>query len=410
MKKQCSFLVVLLLCAVAAAGQSYKKIAVTSGASIIDGNGKSIILKGTNLGNWLVPEGYMFKTGNASSSRKIDELLNELIGPDSTAAFWNRYLDRYITYDDIKYLKRIGCNHVRVPFHYKMFTQDMYMGARNAGFKYLDRVVEWCRKENLYVLLDMHCAPGGQTGDNIDDSYGYPWLFFSKGSQDETAEIWKEIAKHYKNDPIILGYDLINEPLPHYFTGEIKDYNARLLTFYERLVKDIRSIDKKHIIFLSGSVWGGDFGVFTKLPDSNVVYEFHKYWFDVNQEAVQRYLDFSALHKVAVYIGETGENTDEWVRDFRLLLDKNAIHWCFWPYKKMDNTKGIMNFSQPDDYPLITKYADSDRSNFAGIRKNMPDRLKVQKALIGFLENCHYKHNFQNEGYIQGLGFALEKR
>lgn len=384
------------------------KFCITSGKQILDTNGQPILLKGTNLGNWLVPEGYMFKMGKVSSPRKIDELLNELVGPDSTTVFWDRYLENYITQEDIKYLKRIGCNHIRLPFHYKLFTNDLYMGKRNEGFKYFDRVIEWCRQENLYVLLDMHCAPGGQTGDNIDDSYGYPWLYLSKSSQDEMSAIWVKIAKRYKNDPIVIGYDVINEPFAHYFKEQIPDYNHRLFVLYQRMVKDIRSVDKKHIIFLNGSIWSGDFGVFESIIDNNVVYEFHKYWFDVNQEAVQGYLDFSSRHNVPIYIGETGENTDEWVKQFRELLDKNQIHWAFWPYKKMDNTRGIMNFIQPAEWPLITRYAESDRSSYENIRKNMPDRVKVQKALNEYLLNSLYKNNLQNNRYIEGLRLKVE--
>ena len=152
----------------------------TNGSRIFGPNGNAIKLKGVNLGNWLVPEGYMFKTGEMAAPSQIDQLLLEMIGPDSLAAFWDKYLNNYITEDDIKFLKRIGCNHIRLPFHYKLFTNDLYMGKRNTGFAYFDRLLNWCRKENLYVLLDMHCAPGGQTGYNIDDSSGYPWLFFSK--------------------------------------------------------------------------------------------------------------------------------------------------------------------------------------------------------------------------------------
>ncbi len=384
------------------------KVPHTKGTEILTPNGTPIMLKGTNLGNWLVPEGYMFKTGQVSSPTKIDELLNQLIGPDSTAAFWHKYLDRYITHDDIKYLKRIGCNHIRLPFHYKMFTNDLYMGTRNAGFTYMDRVIEWCRAENLYVLLDMHCAPGGQTGDNIDDSAGYPWLYFSKTSQDEMSAIWVRIAQHYKNDPIVIGYDLANEPIAHYFLKEIPDYNHRLFLLYKRLIADVRKVDKKHSIFLNGSVWAGDFGVFETILDDNVVYEFHKYWFDVNQEAIQKYVDFRDKHKVPVYIGETGENTDEWIAQFTPLLNKNNIHWAYWPYKKMDNTRGIMNFKQPEDYPLITKFAEADRGSYEKVRNAMPDRAKVQQALNGFLENCVYKNCFQNKGYIEGLGLKVE--
>lgn len=390
-------------------GKSYTgSIPKTQGSQILDAKGQPILLKGTNLGNWLVPEGYMFKTGKVASPRQIDQLLHEMIGPDSLTAFWHKYLDNYITHDDIKYLKRTGSNHVRLPFHYKMFTNDLYMGTRNAGFDYFDRVIEWCRQENLYVLLDMHCAPGGQTGDNIDDSYGYPWLYYSKTAQDEMSAIWVSIAKRYENDPIVLGYDVINEPFAHYFTKDIPDYNHRLFMIYERMVADIRAVDKKHSIYLNGSVWAGDFGVFEQILDDNIVYEFHKYWFEVNQESVQKYIDFSSKHNVPIYIGETGENTDEWVMEFRKLLDQNKINWAFWPYKKMDNLRGIMNFKQPEDYSLITKYAESDRSSFEKVRENMPDRVKAQKALNQFLENSLYKNNFQNKGYIKGLGFTVE--
>jgi len=379
----------------------------TKGKQLVDENSTTIILKGINIGNWLVPEGYMFKMNQVNAPRKIDELLYELIGPDSLQVFWHTFLDNYITHDDIKYLKQIGCNHIRLPFHYKLFTQDLYMGQRNAGFTYFDRIIDWCREEKLYVLLDMHCAPGGQTGDNIDDSYCYPYLLKSKSSKDVMTAIWVDIAKKYKDEPVIVGYDLINEPVAHYFQDEIDALNTELLSLYKQTVSAIRKVDKKHTIFLNGSIWSGNFDVFQEMIDDNVVYEFHKYWFDVNQNAVQTYVDFSNQHQVPIYLGESGENTDEWVHDFRSLLDDNNINWCFWPYKKMNNTKGIMTFDEPEDYQLISDYSLSDRSSYNKIRANKPDQAKVQKALNIFLKNALYKNNYPNKGYINALNFKL---
>ena len=380
----------------------------TKGTKFVDDNGKELILKGTNLGNWLVPEGYMFKMEQVNAPRKIDELLYELVGPDSLQVFWKGFLNNYVTHDDIKYLKSIGVNHVRLPFHYKMFTDDLYMGERNSGFKYFDRLIDWCRQEKLYVLLDMHCAPGGQTGDNIDDSYGYPYLFKSKSSQDLMTKIWVDIAKRYKDEPVIIGYDLVNEPIAHYFNDELDYFNHQLFLLYNRIIKEIREVDTTHTIFLNGSNWSGNFDVFEELVDDNFVYEFHKYWFEVNQESIQTYIDFRDKYNVPIYIGETGENTDEWVNDFRILLDENEVNWCFWPYKKMNNTKGIMNFNQPEDYHLITEYAKSDRSTYAKVRENRPDILKVQKALNQYLENSLYKNNFVNKGYTKALNFKID--
>lgn len=380
----------------------------TKGTHLVDSKSNSIILKGTNLGHWLVPEGYMFKMNQVNSPRKIDEMLYELVGPDSLQVFWNGFLNNYITHDDIKYLKSIGSNHIRLPFHYKMFTDDLYMGERNAGFKYFDRLIDWCRQENMYVLLDMHGAPGGQTGDNIDDSYGYPYLFKSKSSQNLMTEIWVKIAEKYKNEPVIIGYDIVNEPIAHYFNDELADLNHQLFLLYKRIITEIRAVDKEHTIFLNGSNWSGNFDVFEEIIDNNVVYEFHKYWFEINQESIQKYLDFRDKHQVPIYIGETGENTDEWVNDFRILLDKHQVSWAFWPYKKMNNTKGIMNFNEPEDYHLITKYADSDRSTYAKMRENRPDVIKVQKALNAYLENSLFKNNYPNIGYVKALNFKVD--
>ena len=379
----------------------------TNGKQLVDENGKPLILKGTNIGNWLVPEGYMFKMNQVNAPRKIDELLYELVGPDSLQVFWDKFLDNYITHEDIKYLKRIGCNHIRLPFHYKLFTQDLYMGKRNAGFTYFDRIIDWCREEKLYVLLDMHCAPGGQTGDNIDDSYGYPYLLKSKSSKDLMTAIWVDIAEKYKDEPVIVGYDLINEPVAHYFQDEIDVLNNELLALYKQTVSAIRTVDKKHSIFLNGSIWSGNFEVFKEMIDDNIVYEFHKYWFEVNQGAVQNYVDFSKKYEVPIYMGESGENTDQWVHDFRSLLDTNDINWCFWPYKKMNNTKGIMNFDEPEDYHLISEYSLSDRSSYSKIRENKPDQVKVQQALNTFLENALYKNNYPNTDYIKALNFTV---
>src|ERR1700761_1254043 len=170
------------------------------GKEIVDANGKPFLMKGTNLGNWLVPEGYMFKFKSVNSPRLINEALTELLGPEDIKAFWKKYQDSYITAADIHFLKASGMNSIRIPFNYRLFTEETYCGQNNPnrGFELLDRVIGWCKKEGLYVILDMHCAPGGQTGDNIDDGYGYPFLFKSKAMQQQTIAIWRKIAAHNK--------------------------------------------------------------------------------------------------------------------------------------------------------------------------------------------------------------------
>lgn len=163
-------------------------------------------------------------------------MLSQLIGPYETAAFWRDFKDSYITREDISFLAREGVNTLRLPFHYKLFTNEDYMGlADNSseGFRLVDQVVEWCRAEGLYLILDMHDCPGGQTGDNIDDSYGYPWLITERAPQEQFIAIWEKIARHYRNEPVILGYELMNEALATYFNNDYNQLSHQLDTLYK---------------------------------------------------------------------------------------------------------------------------------------------------------------------------------
>ncbi len=381
----------------------------TQGKNILGVDGKPFLIKGTNLGNWLVPEGYMFKFKNASSPRLINQTFAELVGPAEAKAFWKKFLDNYITAEDIHYLKSIGMNSIRIPFNYRLFTNENYMGDNDPtrGFTYLDRVIGWCKKENLYVLLDMHCAPGGQTGDNIDDGVGYPFLFESSENRKQCARIWRKIAAHYKNEKIIIGYDLLNEPIAHYFDKNV--LNPLLEPVFKQITAAIREVDKNHIMFLGGAQWDSNFQPFGAPFDSKLVYTFHKYWTPPTVGVIKDYIDFSNKYNVPLYCGETGENDDAWVETFRKMLDSCSIGWHYWPYKKPDNTRGIVSFSKPMYYDSVIAYADTLRSTFGDVRKTRPKNISdIKKALDGYLENCKFKNCVQNKGYIKALGFKAE--
>lgn len=403
-------LFLLLLFSVSIVTQAQNSRFITSkGKEIIGIDGKPFLIRGTNLGNWLVPEGYMFKFTNASSPRLIDETFKELVGPAATKDFWKKYLAVYITKEDIHYLKTTGLNSIRVPFNYRLFTNESYMGDNDStrGFIYLDKVIQWCKQEGLYVLLDMHCAPGGQTGDNIDDGYGYPFLFESEGSQQLATNIWRKIAQHYSQETTVLGYDLLNEPIAHYFNKE--KLNPLLEPVYKTLTAAIRTVDKNHLLFLGGAQWDSDFKPFGAPFDSKLVYTFHKYWTATTKDVIQNYIDFRDKYNVPIYCGETGENNDNWVMKFRQTLEENNIGWHYWPYKKMDNTSGFVTFKVPQYYDSIIAYADTSKKNFADIRALRPKNTEqLQKALDGFLENCQFKNCIINTKYITALGLKAE--
>ncbi len=372
--------------------------------------GKPILLKGINLGNWLEPEGYMFKFKTANSYRLINDVISELIGPADAAKFWQTFRSQYITKEDIKLIKESGLNSVRIPFDYKLFLSDQHPGVWfDEGFKLLDNVIAWCKEYNVWAILDLHCAPGGQTGDNIDDGYGYPFLFENAQSQDLTAELWKKIADRYKNEPIVLGYDLLNEPIAPFFnTAEL---NKHLEPVYKKITAAIREVDTNHIIILGGAQWDSNFKIFGKPFDSKSIYTFHKYWSDTTQSVIQEYVDFRDQNNVPVWLGESGENKDQWISSFRSLLERNNIGWCFWPYKKLDARTCMVSINKTPEFDSVIEFSEKHRESFEDIRKNRPSNEIIEKALGDYLNNIRLSNCKINKGYLNALGLnpAVEK-
>lgn len=370
------------------------------GAQLVDGAGKPLMLRGINLGNWFEPEGYMFHLdGGPQSPREIEDLTRELIGPEKSAAFWRQWRETYITEADMDRLKAMGFNSVRVPIHYKFFESD------NAeGFRLMDRLVQWARKDSIYVIIDMHCAPGGQTGTNIDDSYGYPWLYSDSEAQEQTIAVWRRIARHYANEPAVLGYDLLNEPIPHF--PKLQRYNSQLEPLYRRMVAAVRQVDRNHVVILGGAQWDSNFKVFGPPFDSNAMYTFHKYWTAPDASVIREYLDFRDKYRVPIWLGESGENKDEWIAAFVKTLEDNHVGWCFWPYKKMDATSSVVTFDRPENWDEVVKLAAmAQGTGNAGKRiAARPSPEEAQKIFDDLLRKSQFSNEHVNAGYVQALG------
>lgn len=380
------------------------QFAHTDHKNIVDAAGKPLILRATNLGNWLVPEGYMWLLHDGPQSpSEIRALVAELLGPEGADSFWQTYRENYITRDDIRFLRRAGFNAIRVPMHYSLFESD---GAE--GFRLMDRLVGWCREEGLYAVLDLHAAPGGQTGANIDDSAGYPWLYQSAQEQEHLFATWRRIATHYRDEPAVIGYDLLNEPIPH-FAG-LAPLLPLLEPLYKRLSAEIRKVDTHHVLFLGGAKWDSDFSVFGKPFDSNVAYTFHKYWTAPDESVIREYLDFREARDVPIWMGESGENTDEWIAQFVKTLESNNIGWAFWPYKKMGKPSSVVNVTPPADWAKITEFAKLPRGT-AHVEERLkarPDQQTIRRAFAELLENIRLERCRVNAGYLKALGMKSD--
>jgi endoglucanase len=390
--------------AIAASAATSENFIRAKGKYLVDGNGERFAIKGINLGNWLVPEGYMFKFARARSPSEIDAVIRALIGPQGAARFWTEFRDVYVAKPDIDFIKAAGFNTVRVPLHWGLFVKQDASGEdefAGPGWPLLDRLVEWSRQAGLRVILDLHAAPGGQTGVNHDDGPGFPLVFYVPRYRELTIELWRRLAQHYRDDPTILGYDLLNEPISPY--NDEPYLNPRLEPLYREIVAAIRSVDSKHPVILAGAQWSTSFAAFSRPFDDNAIYSYHKFWAHPTRDAVQSYVDFSNRWKVPILVGETGEGSYEWNEEFRRLNEKFNIGWCFWPYKNLDSQTSVVSIQAPDKWDLIARAG----STSAPAQEAHLPREQAMSILNAYVENARFANVRINKGYLVSLGLSV---
>jgi hypothetical protein len=206
------------------------------------------------------------------------------------------------------------------------------------------------------------------------------------------------IPAHYRDDPTVLGYDLLNEPISPY--SDEKFLNPRLEGFYRDIVAAIRSVDGNHVVFLEGAQWGINFDVFGRPFDKNAVYTYHKFWARPARDAVQSYVNFSYRWNVPILIGETGEADDEWNEKLRRLNESFDIDWCFWTYKNLDSETSVISIRKPEGWDLIAAAG-------SGGRGPKPDLATAQSILDTYLEATKFKNARVNGSYLESLGLEV---
>ena len=340
-----------------------------NGQTIVDGDNKNIILRGLGLGGWMVQEGYMIQTGAfAGPQYKIKQKITDLIGPENTEAFYKTYKANGITKRDIDSLAAWGFNSIRLPMHYNLYTpaieneKNGQITWLDEGFIMTDNLLKWCAANKIYLILDLHAAPGGQGKDAAISDYdeSKPSLWESTANQDKMVALWQKLAKRYKDNPWIGGYDIINEPNWN-FTGTSQNgcdekSNAPLRALLIRITKAIREVDSNHLIFIEGNCWGNNYNGVFPLWDENLALSFHKYWNTNDQATIQTMLDYRNQYNVPIWLGESGENSNVWFKEAISLVEKNNIGWAFWPMKKIENIAGVTSVTRPIEYEQILNY------------------------------------------------------
>ncbi|MDG1315684.1 MAG: carbohydrate-binding protein [Flavobacteriaceae bacterium] len=330
------------------------------GTTIVDENQDEVLLRGVGLGGWMLQEGYMMNSnGGADTQHEFKEKLNLLVGADNTNQFYQNWLDNFITEQDINAIADWGFNSVRVALHYNLLTlpieEEPVEGDNTwleAGFERIDELMSWCSANNIYLILDLHAAPGGQGSDAAISDYDpdKPSLWESELNRDKTIALWGQLADRYKDEPWMGGYGLLNEVNWWPLDGSV------LRAFYIETTQAIRAVDQNHIIFIGGNSWSNDFSGLTPPWDSNLVYEFHKYWSYNDTDSIQWVLDMQNQHNIPLWCGETGENSNVWYKDAMSLYETNNIGWSCWPYKRIATTVAPYSVSSNPNYEAIINF------------------------------------------------------
>ena len=370
----------------------------TEGKRFINPDGTVLHIRGINLGNWLVPEGYMFKFKDAKSPTQIYAGFERLLGPDGAIAFWKQYRDSYITRADIDFIKSVGFNTVRIPLHWRLFMNEEGE-ITGEGWALLDRVLGWIRDAELVAVLDLHAAPGGQTGYHHDDGAGFPMLFYVPRYHQMTVKLWRAIAQRYAGDPAILGYEVLNEPIaPFHDTATL---NPRLDSFYREVTAAIRAVDPGRVVFLSAGQWSTRFDMLGAPFADNLAYTYHVFWSSTQRDSIQRHMNFGARYDVPLLLGETGEFTDAWNAAFRQLHEQLGLGWAFWSYKNMDTPSTVVSVTRPEGWNDIAAYID-------GAHPEKPPQATIDRAISDYLNNILLRNGTVRWSYLDSLGLRGE--
>ena len=424
--------VLLLITSVQLAqGQCNNCWLVAQGPQIVNAStGEPVVLRSVGLGYWLLQEGYMLNPSGCPGCPGTQwqmklQYLNEGQSMEQVENFYQQWRDQFITEADIEYLASLGFNSVRLPMHYELFLTSEQRAVRNAvvtnfyegheqykaalqawhdngmlfadpnaeGFQVIDRLVNWCKSNGMYVILDLHAAPGAQGTDlNICDGFFNNNLWDFPVFQDVTNQLWLSISNRYKSEPHIAMYELINEP------NNVPGGGPAIQALTQRIISTIRANGDNHLITIHGNGWGNDYGnlePFNFWPNWGLVYSSHRYWIDPaidwipngNPNVINRMIDlvnFRDTHRVPVWVGETGENSNEWMSQNIAALDNAGIGWCHWTYKRHDWQENPALMRIGGNYP--TDGAAAMATVLESIRfQNLIPNLNTQAAVTATL-------------------------
>lgn len=381
----------------------------TKATAIVNEKDEPIILRGMGLGGWMLQEGYMFRLSFLGQQYRIKEKITEVVGADKANLFYEQWLLNHTTKKDIDALAAWGFNSIRLPMHYNLYTlavdEEPVKGQHtwiNKGFAMTDSLLSWCKANNMYLILDLHAAPGGQGNDLpiSDRDPSKPSLWESEANKEKTIALWKKLAERYANEPWIGGYDIINEPNWGFedpkndFRGTAEKKNEPLKDLMIAITKAIREVDRKHIIIIEGNGFGNNYRGILPQWDDNMVISFHKYGNFNTDESIKNFLSLRDQYNMPLWLGESGENSNTWFTEAISLVEKHNIGWAWWQEKKM-GINNPLEIKRPAGYDALLNY-------WSG-KGTKPTEAEAWNTLQELLENIKFENNVFHADVVDAM-------
>lgn len=403
---QCIFYLVVLSLTLNACGRSATKNTANSpntnlpflqqkGTAIVNENDQTTLLRGVNLGGWLLWEGWEWGGIIGQSETTIKNQMNQIIGDAGTADFTQLVYANFIEENDIQRVDQMGFNVVRVPINYRLLENDAEPGAYlDSGWAILDQLLGWCSNHMVYAVLDLHSAPGGQSSIFTNDP-GPTLLWNSNDLQNRTVNLWKAIAARYRDHAEVAGYDLLNEPLP--------PTPDALVSLYQKIIDAIREVDTRHLIFVEGANFAKDFSMFSAPPDANMVYTFHQYTTAVDTRAseVEQWKTLAEAQDVPLWCGEFGQTDPATVAGSVALysaVENHVSGQALWTWKDtVDN--GNQLFLITASRPYWNQFMIW---SWTGL--NQPTSNQLQEGITQFLSASSIDKCSENTSMVTALG------
>ena len=341
----------------------------TEGESVKNEKGEEVYLRGVNLGGLFVTEhwmtGFKYTTKPNNDYKSLSKTFIERFGEEKTKALWKEYHENWWSEVDFKNCAEMGINVIRLPFSYMNVDFGAITSYEHAAesfdFSDLDAFVTKAAEYGMYTILDLHGAYGSQNGQDhsgeIFNTASQVTFFSNPEMMNLTVKLWTALSEHYKDNPYVAGYDILNEP------GEKAGLTSeRHFAFYDMVYDAIRATGDEHIVIFESCWDGKDLPPVVKYGWENCMYSFHHYTNETTNDEANTLAHGQSWNEkiegitkqnfgVPIYMGEFTNYTTEAKWDYVLgQLNRLNWHWTSWTYKVCGSTPwGIVDIRLDND-------------------------------------------------------------